>query len=1081
MGTLLSASRRTWRVATNVACMALLFAGDVRAAVPSSLEKRVQALEASASIADYVWMLVAAALVLLMQAGFLLQEAGLVRSKNAISVAQKNLLDFAVSILAFASVGFMFAFGASTGYPFGLDEKFFFLSELTAWQYAFFVFQVMFCGTAATIISGAVAERMKLSAYLLCTAITAGLIYPVFAHWVWGSGLSENASAFLAAWGFIDFAGSTVVHATGAWIALAACLVIGPRAGKFDKNGNPVRLQGHNLVLASCGALLLLVGWLGFNGGSTTSANTDIAKIIANTVLAAAAGAAAAYLMGVRLDGGRVLPEKTITGLVGGLVAVTAGCFVLGPIGALTIGLVGGAVAVWANWWLEHRLKIDDPIGAIGAHGFAGIAGTLGLAFLAPFANLPADSRFDQFLIQSAGVGINFAWSFGIGLVFFLALDRLLPIRIGEKSETGGLNAAEHGTLMGVGHVENALDELVSGTADLNMRLSVAPGDEAERLTRLFNDLMDNIQAEEYSKISKADAQRAAEEAERLSAMTDSSFEAIVICVDGQIIDCNSVMETLTGIALADLKGRPLVSLFRQFDPQLRAHLCDLKVPLLETFIVNSAGEEIPIELRGREIVFRNVNTRVFAIRDLRERKMAEERIHFLAHHDPLTGTANRTVFQARLVSAVKAAQSSGSITAVYLLDLDRFKDINDLYGHPAGDEVIKVTASRLNAIVRRADTVSRLGGDEFAIIQTGLDFRTHAEDLAHRIITALSEPIDIGDGVTLRTGASVGVALCPQHGVEADDLINRADTSLYRAKKDGRNTYCVFEDGMDVAIKDRRKIEAALDRALEDEEFELWFQPQVDLKSGKVSSHEVLLRWRDPDKGLISPQDFIPVAEETGKIIRIGEWVLRKSCDMAQASGMRVSVNVSPVQFRDKLFVNTVRSILDETGLPPEQLELEVTESVIIQDDDVRSLSMLQQLKNFGLRIALDDFGTGYSSLSYLNRFPFDKIKIDKSFVQKVAESESTCTIIQTIIRLGRTLKMQIVAEGAEKAEDVQYLMREGCDAIQGFYFAKPMPMAELPLNPDCYAERLREAVESRQASTPARAKRKRVKLTKV
>ena len=221
--------------------------------------------------------------------------------------------------------------------------------------------------------------------------------------------------------------------------------------------------------------------------------------------------------------------------------------------------------------------------------------------------------------------------------------------------------------------------------------LSVAPGDEAERLTRLFNDLMDNIQAEEYSKISKADAQRAAEEAERLSAMTDSSFEAIVICVDGRIIDCNSVMEDLAGIQLADLKERTLLSLFRESDLQLRQHLSNLQVPLLETFIVNSDGEEIPIELRGREIVFRNVNTRVFAIRDLRERKKAEERIRFLAHHDSLTGTANRTVFQSCLISAVDTATTTGTMTAVYLLDLDRFKDINDLYGHPAGDEVIKV------------------------------------------------------------------------------------------------------------------------------------------------------------------------------------------------------------------------------------------------------------------------------------------------------------------------------------------------------------------------------------------------------
>lgn len=1063
-------SRRFVGVAAGLTSAAMLFSYSASAAGLSSLEARIEALEKSAPHMDYVWTLVAAALVLLMQAGFLLQEAGLVRSKNAISVAQKNLLDFAVSIIAFAAVGFMLAFGKSSdGFVFGMDPKFFFLSELTPWEYAFFVFQVMFCGTAATIISGAVAERMKLSVYLLCTALTAGIIYPVFVHWAWGSGLADNQSAFLTNWGFVDFAGSTVVHGTGAWIALAACLAIGPRVGKFDENGTPIRIQGHNLVLASCGALLLLVGWIGFNGGSTTAANTDIAKIIANTVLAAGTGGASAYLLSIWLDDGRVLPEKTITGLIGGLVAITAGCFVLDPHGALIIGALGGAVAVYANWWLEYRLKIDDPIGAIGAHGFAGVVGTVGLALLAPLANLPGGSRYDQLLVQLAGVGINFVWSFGIGLVFFLLLNRVYSIRIDGSSEVRGLNAAEHGTLMGVGHVENALADLVTGTADLNMRLSITPGDEAERLTHLFNDLMDNIQAEEYSKITEADALRSAEEAERLSALTNSAFEAIVISVEGRIIDCNTAMESLVGIPLAELKGRALISLFCDDDDgQLLTHFAELQPPLLETFILDHSGTAIPIELRGREIVFRNLNTRVTAISDLRERKLAEERIRYLAHHDSLTGLPNRRVFQDRLATAVKLAKASGSITAVFVVDLDRFKDVNDLYGHPAGDTVIKTAASRLSAAVRSTDTVARLGGDEFAIIQSSVVFPTHAEDLAHRLVAALAQPIDLGNNVSVRTGASVGVALCPCHSIDADDLINKADTALYRAKKDGRNTYCFFEEGMDVALKDRRKTEVALDRALEEEQFELWFQPFVELSTGAVTGHEVLLRWRDPEKGLIAPQDFIPIAEESGKIIGIGDWVLRKSCEMAQANDAikHVSVNVSPIQFRDKSFVEGVHSILKETGLAPHRLELEITESVLIQDDDVGALAMLHRLKEFGIRIALDDFGTGYSSLSYLSRFPFDKIKIDKSFVQKLSDGEGASAIIQTIIRLGRTFDMKVVAEGVEKAAEVQFLLREGCDAVQGYFFARPSPIAELDLTGSAeFVEKLNSVRESNAA----------------
>ncbi len=1054
-------SKRTAGGAIGIAFATILFASGARASPATSLEARIDALERSASNLDYVWTLVAASLVLLMQAGFLLQEAGLVRSKNAISVAQKNLLDFAVSVVVFAAVGFMLAFGKeSFGFLFAFDANFFFLSELTPWEYAFFVFQVMFCGTAATIISGAVAERMKLSAYLLCTALTAGIIYPMFAHWAWGAALAENETAFLSNWGFVDFAGSTVVHSTGAWIALAACLIIGPRVGKFDENGKPVRIQGHNMVLASCGALLLLVGWIGFNGGSTTQANTDIAKIIANTVLAAGTGASAAYILCVWLDGGRVLPEKTITGMIGGLVAITAGCHALEPHGAIIIGAVGGAVAVFGNWWLERYLKIDDPIGAIGAHGFAGVAGTVGLALLAPLANLPAGSRYDQLVIQLSGVGINFVWGFGLGIVFFYGLSRIYSVRIGGSDEAQGLNCAEHGTLMGVGHVENALSDLVTGSADLDMRLPVKSGDEAERLTRLFNDLMDNIQAEEYSKIKEADARRSAEEAERLSALANSAFEAIIISIDGRIIDCNIAFEEMIGLSLSELEGRALISLFQEDEnSQLSTHFAELRPPLLETALLDQAGTAIPIELRGREIVFRNQKTRVTAISDLRERKLADERIRYLANHDSLTGLPNRTVFQERLAQAVAKSKGTRTTTAVFLVDLDRFKDVNDLYGHPAGDTVIRTASERLHASVRKTDTVARLGGDEFAIIQSGILFRTHAEDLAHRVIAALAEPIDLGDGTSIRTGGSVGIALCPSHTEDADELVNKADTALYRAKDNGRNTYCFFEDGMDVALKIRRNTEAALERAIEEEQFELWFQPFVELKTGTVTGHEALLRWRSPDKGLIPPQDFIPIAEESGKIIRIGDWALRKSCEIAKANEAikQVSVNVSPIQFRDKSFVEGVQNILKETGLEPNRLELEITENVLIQQDDVRALAMLRCLKEFGIRIALDDFGTGYSSLSYLSRFPFDKIKIDKSFVQKLSDGEGAAEIIQTIVRLGRTFDMQVIGEGVEQAEDVRFLQHEGCDAVQGYFFAKPAPLAELCLtNPSPFAEKL-------------------------
>jgi len=1015
------------------------------AAAPGDLAARLEALEKGARNIDFVWTLVAAALVLLMQAGFMLVEAGMVRSKNAVNVAQKNMLDFAVSVAVFALFGFMLAFGVSHGPLFGGDHASFLLNDLDDWGLAFFVFQVMFCGTAATIVSGAVAERMKLSAYIVCSAVVAGLIYPVFVHWAWGTALHPNPSAILANLGFIDFAGSTVVHSTGAWVALAACLVLGARSGRFDSDGRPVRIHGHSPVLATAGALLLFVGWIGFNGGSTTAARPEIASIIANTVLAAASGTAAGYVITLMQDGA-ALPEKTVSGLLGGLVAITAGCAVVNAQGALLIGIIGGVAAVGGNWLLEHKVRIDDAVGAIGVHGFAGVAGTLALVFLAAPDLLPAGSRYDQLKVQGLGVVLNFVWSFGLGLIFFKLLDLFWTMRSSARDEIMGLNQAEHGARLGVGHVEDALTSLVDGEADLGMRLPVVPGDESENLTRLFNALMDNIQNEEYSKVSAAEAQRQAEESERLSALADNAFEAILISVDNRIVDGNRALADLLGIPLEAIKGRALSDLFAPGDwPKLAENVCRADSAPLEASLIDREGAAIPVEFRGREILYRETQTQVIAISDLRERKIAEERIRYLAHHDPLTGLPNRAVFQDRLAVALERTSRNGAKTAVFLVDLDRFKDINDLHGHPAGDAVIKATAERLKKVVRGMDTVARLGGDEFAIIQSDIAFDNQAADLAHRLLRDLAGPVDVG-GLQLPCAASIGIAIAPRDGTDADALVSKADTALYRAKQAGRNDYCLFEEGMDAALKKRRMLDADLAHAIDRDQFELHFQPQIDLAGRRLSGYEALLRWRHPEMGMISPADFIPVAEESGKILRIGEWVLREACSKARDldPSIVMSVNVSPVQFRDKAFVQTVSEVLDQEGLEPARLEIEVTESVLI-DDDARAITMLRELKKLGLRIALDDFGTGYSSLSYLSTFPFDKIKIDRAFVHGGSKSQEGMAIIKTIIRLGRALNMQIVAEGVENAEDVKLLAREGCTIIQGFYFGKPKPGAEI------------------------------------
>ncbi len=1031
--------------AVGLAYLAVAAGTPASAATPDVAE----ALSAFQARLDMIWLLVAAGLVLLMQVGFMLLEAGMVRSKNAVSVAQKNLLDFCFSVAVFGAVGFMFAFGASSRFFVGLDPELFLLSGVDGWGLAFFVFQAMFCGTAATIISGAVAERMRLPAYVLGSVFIAGLVYPVFVHWAWGNALIENAGAFLANMGFVDFAGSTVVHGTGAWMALAACIVIGPRRGKFDANGNPVRIHGHSQVLATTGAFLLFVGWFGFNGGSTLSASPAIAHVIANTVIAAAMGTAAGYLVGWR-NHGVFRPEKAFSGMLGGLVAVTAGCMVLTTSGAVIVGFAGGAAAIYGIDILERQFKIDDAVGAVGIHGVAGVVGTLGLALLAPVDVLPAGDRLDQLMVQATGVALNFVWAFGLGLVFFSVLSRVMQVRVDADSEEIGLNEVEHGTKLGVGHVEDVLVDLADGHADLSVRLPVAPGDDTERLARLFNRMMESMETEEAAREIQEDMRRAEEEAERLSTLANSTFEAILISSNGIVIDGNAALGDLVGVPLDELKGTSALDFVHEKDRALVIE--QLKRPIAEPYEVSALhvdGTVIPVEIRAREMMYQGKKRRVSAIVDLRERKRAEERIRYLAQHDPLTDLPNRALFAERLDTAILEADKRGRLAALLIVDLDRFKDVNDVHGHLVGDCVIKKTAERLKRVVRKSDTVARLGGDEFAIIQNGIQFANQATDLAHRLVGQLSRPIDCGDGIVVRSGASIGVAVCPLHGADAKQIISRADTALYQAKSLGRNTHAVFEEGMDAAERHRRLIEADLARAVDHREFELYLQPRLGISRNAIQSYEALIRWNHPDKGLIGPNDFIPVAEQSGKIVAIGSWVMAEACRIAskKLKHCNISVNVSPLQFRDKGFLSTIETALSQSELAPDRLEIEVTESVLIEDD-ARALQIFKSIKELGCRISLDDFGTGYSSLGYLSRFPFDCIKIDRSFVHTMRTTRNSVAIVETIIRLGRALGMKIVAEGVETSDELLALAQKGCDEVQGYLIGRPRPVSDLPIH---------------------------------
>ena len=425
---------------------------------------------------------------------------------------------------------------------------------------------------------------------------------------------------------------------------------------------------------------------------------------------------------------------------------------------------------------------------------------------------------------------------------------------------------------------------------------------------------------------------------------------------------------------------------------------------------------------------------------DITERRQWEDKIAHMAHYDSLTDLPNRELLSQRLNTAL----DRGDTLAVHYLDLDDFKGINDTLGHAVGDALLKTVATRLLSCVEENGTVARLGGDEFAIIQF-VSTASEAEELAQRIREAIAKPCEI-DGNRVNTDVSIGISLSPHDATELDQLLKNADMALYRAKGDGRGTHRFFEAAMDARLRAKRGLELDLRKALDNHELELYYQPLVNLELGTVTGCEALVRWHHPERGMVSPAEFIPIAEETGLIVSIGEWVLRTACAEAVKwpGGIKIAVNVSPVQFKSNTLALKVARALAETGLAPQRLEMEITEAVMVQDS-FATLTTLHQLRDLGVRIAMDDFGTGYSSLGYLRSFPFDKIKIDQSFIKDLASNQGSAAIVRAVTGLAGSLNMTTTAEGVETPEQLELIRTLGCTEMQGYLFSKPMPAGKL------------------------------------
>lgn len=560
--------------------------------------------------------------------------------------------------------------------------------------------------------------------------------------------------------------------------------------------------------------------------------------------------------------------------------------------------------------------------------------------------------------------------------------------------------------------------------------------------------------------IDITEQRRAERELDETKRFLDSIIENIPVAVvvkdarTRKYILVNRAFEAMLGIPRNELLGRTVFDIHSAKDAQI---IDDADSECLQgPDRVNYREIEVNTTLHGprmqatSRIVLKgsegDAKCVIAVIDDVTERKKSEQRIAFLAHHDALTGLANRAALTQKIDEAAARQRRRDEPFTVLLLDLDRFKQVNDTLGHPAGDALLTEVATRLKSLLRETDVLARLGGDEFAIIQGGeANQRPAAKALAERIIEIIGKPFDI-DGGDVSIGTSIGIALAPEHHTGSDELLKMADLALYRAKSAGRNGYCFFDPQMSEVASARQEIENDLRRAIQQNELELHYQPILDAKSRKITSVEALVRWRHPTKGLIFPDLFIPLAEETGMITQIGEWVLRAACAEAATwpAEIKVAVNLSLVQFRKTNLPDMVMRALADSGLLPERLELEVTETALIESA-AECLPALRQFKNLGITIVLDDFGTGYSSLSQLAMFPFDRIKIDKTFTQNLTKRSECAAIISATLTLAQTLDIATTAEGVETADQYRLLRLAGVTSVQGFLFKRPGPASEL------------------------------------
>lgn len=615
---------------------------------------------------------------------------------------------------------------------------------------------------------------------------------------------------------------------------------------------------------------------------------------------------------------------------------------------------------------------------------------------------------------------------------------------------------------------------------DMSLRLDESREDEFGYLSRFFNRMLDQI-ARDLKQ--RQEAENALRESEGHLKKILDSIHAGVVVIDPDthtIVEVNEFAATMIGSSRDTIIGR----ICHKFICPTEVGKCpisDLRVQLdnSERVLLTSGGERkilksvVPVPYRGRTHF-------IESFIDITNLKQAQEQITRMAYFDSLTGLPNRMLFRDRLELSMLHAERHERLLALLFLDLDNFKRINDTLGHRVGDMLLQEVADRLTGCVRSCDTVSRQqmdelnvtvarqGGDEFTVLLTEISHVQNAARVAQRFLEALSKPFML-DGHEVFTSVSIGIALYPFDADNLDGLLKNADVAMYHAKDRGKNNYQFYRQSMNVAAVERLSLESGLRRALERKEFLLFYQPQMDIQSGRINGVEALVRWQHPERGIVPPGEFIPLAEETGLIVPIGEWVVASACAQARAwhdqgfRGLSVSVNISGQQFRQQDFARTVAQALERSGLDPRSLMLEITESVLMKTtEDI--MSTLEDLTALGVRLSIDDFGTGYSSLSYLRRFPLHEIKIDRSFVKEIVTNPDDAAIASAIIAMAHRLKLTVVAEGVETEQQLKFLMDQGCDEMQGYLVSRPVPPAEIVKFLDAKTEQSYQGAAARE-----------------